>query len=80
MNLEEQARQTLMIQALYRILEQQGGSVTLPLRKVVECEDMGGISIAVRPDGSCELTAMTPDTCSAFQEALDNPRTDKELT
>lgn len=65
----------LIDQALYRIIEREGSSVELPLVNIMECEDMGGISIEVRPDSTCKLTALEPDTCKAFQEALSNPDT-----
>lgn len=75
--LEEFARQMLMNQALYRIIEQRGGSIELSLAKVMKSDDMGGISIEVRPDGTCKLTALEPETCAAFQEALSNPDTQR---
>lgn len=73
--LEEQGRQMIMNQSLYRILEDNGGSIELDFNRVMNSKDMGGISIEIRSNGKLLLSALEPQTCEAFKELINDSDT-----
>lgn len=68
---EQQARQSLLNQALFSLITKEGGKVELPLDQVMDWKDMGGVAIEVdAKEGVLRLTAMDDETTKAFQESL----------
>ena len=70
--LERQARQQMLNQALYHLVEKAGGSVTVPI-SVLADRSMGGIAMEVNPqEGTVKLSAITQEAVEAFVEKVSN--------
>lgn len=68
--LENQARQTMLNQALYRIIEQNGGSVSFPL-DLLNGNGMGGVVVEV--NGKTEtvtLSTASDEEVEAYAESF----------
>lgn len=67
---EEMARQQLLNQALFRIVEQNGGSMSLPL-DVFDGKGMGGIIVEVNlKEKSLTLKTADEATAKAYAESI----------
>ena len=68
--LENQARQTMLNQALFRIIEQNGGSASFPL-SMLNDEGMGGVIIEVNTKTeTVTLKTASSEEANAFVESL----------
>jgi len=66
---EEVSRQEILNVALFRIVNQQGGSVTLPF-DVVNADGMGGIGVEVNPaTKTVTFSTVTAEQAEAMQES-----------
>lgn len=69
-HLERQARQQMLNQALFRLIADNGGEVTLSL-EVMKGEDMGGVVIEVDPRaGTLTLKSMTMQQAEALEQSV----------
>lgn len=68
-HLENQARQTLLNQALFRLIEQSNGSVTLPM-SVLNSEGMGGVVVEVDPKAeTVTLKSVNCEQAQAYEQS-----------
>lgn len=74
--LERASQDLLLKQAVYCLLTKEGGSVTLPLKEVMNDDDMGGIKIEVdKLRQTISLEAVRAEAVDAMVDSVGKTKT-----